>query len=88
MIKDIEMNELQLFVYYQFISLVENPTEVVLAEFTIKSPKHLDTLFRVNFLLGTGMNIKGATATVAINLEILGRLIILCESHPELIKAL
>ena len=88
MIKDIEMNELQLFVYYQFISLVENPTELVMVEFTIKSPKHLDTLFLVNLLLGTSMNIKGATATVAINLEILGRLIILCESHPELIKSL
>lgn len=88
MIKQIEMNELQLFVYYQFLSLVENPTEPVMVEFTVESPKHLDTLFRVNFLLGTSMSIKGATATVTINIEILGRLLKLCESHPELIKAL
>lgn len=88
MIKNIEMNELQLFIYYQFIFLVENPTEVVLAEFTIKSPKHLDNVFRVNFLLGTTVTITGSKAFVEINYETLKRLIILCESHPELIKAL
>lgn len=88
MIKNIEMNELQLFIYYQFIFLVENPTEVVEVSFSVKSSKHLNALFQVNLLLGTTMNVKGNTVTVEINYETLKRLIILCESHPELIKAL
>lgn len=88
MIKNIEMNELQLFIYYQFIFLVENPTEVVEVSFSVKSSKHLDVLFQVNLLLGTTMNVKGNTVTTLLDAKTVKKLIVLAGKNPELIKAL
>lgn len=88
MIKNIEMNELQLFIYYQFIFLVENPTEVVEVSFNVKSSKHLDVLFQVNLLLGTTMNVKGNTVTTLLDAKTVKKLIVLAGKNPELIKAL
>lgn len=88
MIKNIEMNELQLFIYYQFIFLVENPTEVVEVSFSVKSSKHLNALFQVNLLLGTTMNVKGNTVTTLLDAKTVKKLIVLAGKNPELIKAL
>lgn len=88
MIKNIEMNELQLFIYYQFIFLVENPTEVVEVSFSVKSSKHLNVLFQVNLLLGTTMNVKGNTVTTLLDAKTVKKLIVLAGKNPELIKAL
>lgn len=82
------MNDVQLFIYYQFISLIDNPTEVVEVSFNVKSPKHLDVLFRVNLLLGTTLSVKGNTVTTLLDAKTVKKLIVLAGKNPELIKAL
>lgn len=82
------MNDVQLFIYYQFISLIDNPTEVVEVSFSVKSSKHLNALFQVNLLLGTTMNVKGNTVTTLIDAKTVKKLIVLAGKNPELIKAL
>lgn len=82
------MNDVQLFIYYQFISLIDNPTEVVEVSFSVKSSKHLNALFQVNLLLGTTMNVKGNTVTTLLDAKTVKKLIVLAGKNPELIKAL
>ena len=88
MFKEVEMSELQLFIYYQFIQLIQNPNEMVVVEFEVDSAKYLDTLFKVNLLLNTELIVVKSKAYVEINGEIVKRLIVLAGKYPELIKAL
>lgn len=88
MFKEVEMSDLQLFIYYQFIGLIQNPTEAVMVEFEVESSRYLDTLFKVNLLLDTKLTVVKNKAFVEINGEIVKRLIILAGKYPELIKAL
>ncbi len=88
MVKSIEMNELQLSIYYQFIQLIDKPNEPVLVEFSIKSPEYLNTLFQINLLLGTTLQINGNKATVEIDSKVLKRLIVLAGKQPGLISKL
>lgn len=88
MFKEIEMNEVQLFIYYQFIKLIQNPNEMVVVEFEVDSAKYLNTLFQVNLLLNTELTVVKNKAYVEINGEIVKRLIVLAGKYPELIKAL
>lgn len=82
------MNDVQLFIYYQFISLIDNPTEVVEVSFSVKSSKHLNALFQVNLLLGTTLSVKGNTVTTLLDAKTVKKLIVLAGKNPELIKAL
>lgn len=82
------MNDVQLFIYYQFISLIDNPTEVVEVSFNVKSSKHLNALFQVNLLLGTTLSVKGNTVTTLLDAKTVKKLIVLAGKNPELIKAL
>ena len=88
MVKSIEMNELQLYIYYQFIQLIDKPNELVLVEFTIKSHEYLNTLFQINLLLGTTLQINGNKATVEIDSKVLKKLIVLAGKQPGLISKL
>lgn len=88
MFKEVEMSDLQLFIYYQFIGLIQNPNEMVVVEFEVDSAKYLNTLFQVNLLLNTELTVVKNKAYVEINGEIAKKLIVLAGKYPELIKAL